>query len=598
MNIWKKNNYFVALYVMVIMTFLNIFSVRAEDGKIYYFISRQSVKAMEAYTGESGNGIFVRQKRIEKNDPSQKWILEKKGDGVVIKSLKYGKYLTLSNDIVTLSSKPEIWTVTPYKNVYIFIKKKEKLALNLMGAGQDDDNPIIGYPQDNTESCQWFLVSADDVSETELKSEILLQNATYDNRNKIYILPPLPSAAGDADRLRTFRRSDLHPSGLYIHKGEKIHLLLEGTNEIEIQVGPEHKYGNTIYLKSTEGNAEFISPADGMMYFRYIHYGFEKIVPSVATVKVTQGGEIVPFYVEGKTSYRDWLNSVRHNPGAPYIEMVGKRAMITVRADKYSESGESDPKLIFKVINDMIESYDDISGLKSNQDATDLPSPLRIHYVQDDFSRGEDLAGVYMYATDYMIGMPGDSIFDLLNPVNNYRKWSVWHETGHIYQQWDWAPGGLTEVTVNIYSLHIQKHLGQPSGLTENKGNNEKNVYVLAGNYINNKGRNFIDDTTFPGDISDWIKLVMFERLKSELGDDFYRKLHVYYRHHPLKYIKEHSDEVKLNEFAYRASLVSGYNLIDYFSQWGLYLTNDTKSRIKKLNLPTAPLLLNQLPDK
>ncbi|WP_352815906.1 M60 family metallopeptidase [Mesorhizobium sp. M0435] len=48
------------------------------------------------------------------------------------------------------------------------------------------------------------------------------------------------------------------------------------------------------------------------------------------------------------------------------------------------------------------------------------------------------------------MGVPGSNMGDLLD-VNKLRQaWSIWHETGHMYQQEDWTLGEIVETTVNI----------------------------------------------------------------------------------------------------------------------------------------------------
>ncbi|SFN81652.1 Peptidase M60, enhancin and enhancin-like [Xenorhabdus japonica] len=85
-----------------------------------------------------------------------------------------------------------------------------------------------------------------------------------------------------------------------------------------------------------------------------------------------------------------------------------------------------------------------------------------------------------------------------------------------------------------------------------------------------------------------WVRLVMFEQLRKGLGTDFYRKLHSYYRHYPLK--QTASDEEKINKFALSASKVSGFDLTEFFVGWGWAINKQTHDEIKALNLPKSTL--------
>jgi hypothetical protein len=325
-----------------------------------------------------------------------------------------------------------------------------------------------------------------------------------------------------------------------------------------------------------------------MMYFRHITHSFTKAAR--ATVKVLAGGKPVPLYIAGQTSLSEWRQMLATYKNAPFVEMVNDKAMITVTRTHYDSSVQADPAEIFAITDKIIDAYNELSGLANNNDTINRPSPLRVHYLDDYFSKPAEVANAYMYATDYMIGMPDSSSLDLLNPKTLKSAWSIWHETGHLYQQRGWTTDYLVEVTVNIYSLYIQSLMGLPSRLDDAEDSGKGKSYrALAQEYLQTGGRDFSNDQTFPdSDVAVWVRLVMYDRMGAVLGKRFYPELHTYYRNHPLN-DDSATDQQKIDAFAYRASLVSGFNLTDFFILWGIHLSNDTISKIASLKLPEPP---------
>ncbi|MER8712516.1 M60 family metallopeptidase [Mesorhizobium sp. M0228] len=91
-----------------------------------------------------------------------------------------------------------------------------------------------------------------------------------------------------------------------------------------------------------------------------------------------------------------------------------------------------------------------------------------------------------------------------------------------------------------------------------------------------------------------WVRLVMFDQLRRGLGEDFYPKLHRYYREHPLDDANK-QDAVKVQTFILRASTVANQDLTRFFSDWGLHIEQETADRLKRLNLPPADPQLSRV---
>jgi hypothetical protein len=240
-----------------------------------------------------------------------------------------------------------------------------------------------------------------------------------------------------------------------------------------------------------------------------------------------------------------------------------------------------------------------LSGLDGSSEL-DQPSPLRLHYQQDTVTPSKVFDSVYMYANDYFVGSPGENMRDLLD-VNKLRHaWSIWHETGHMYQQKDWTLTNTVETTVNIYTLAAQAHFGYPSRLKGNDYNDGKSPLDLAAIYLARKSRDFNNDKEMQSAEKDddralWVRLVMYDQLRAGLGNNFYPLLHKYYRAHPLDDSVIEDQAAQLQFFILRSSIVSGRDLTTFFGDWGIPISRETAEQLQELKLPPADRNLSHI---
>jgi hypothetical protein len=161
-------------------------------------------------------------------------------------------------------------------------------------------------------------------------------------------------------------------------------------------------------------------------------------------------------------------------------------------------------------------------------------------------------------------------IDEALNAEQMMKSWGMWHEPGHMHQQSSWLWEAATEVTVNIYSLAAQRDAGLPTRLAED-GTPEAVRTYLASPAANR-------DYNAP-DADPFVRLAMFEQLRLAFGDRFYPDLHKLTRR-----AEKASDPQQY--FILNASRVSGRNLLDFFTTWGLTITPQTRADVTALALP------------
>ncbi|QRY78212.1 M60 family metallopeptidase [Pseudomonas sp. PDNC002] len=572
----------------------------------YYVVSQASYKLLTAYSTSEGAVEVAQFGWSARRDPAQTWVLRRDGKGYSLFSRKYGRYLAVpgaSREPGTfVSVLPEQeggrqrWTLQPYADSYRIVAAESGLGLNVSeGFLADGMDLTLEEPRNNAPSERFLLIRSDAGGHGSHAPDLgALEKSRYDNVARRYHLVAQVAGSLDADRTRRFKSMEYHPSGIYLAQGETLDFdvdgLSSGRDALVLMIGPANGFMDPVEANdpaermANPGFNSFVAPRAGMLYFRYVDSGIGGQPLPPVDIRIVSGGSAVPFYIRGQTSAEQWRAMLKDSK-APYVEMVGPRAVITVRREMYDQSKRTDPAMLLAYLERVIGLHDDLSGL-DGATPLDRPSPLRLQYFQDDVSSAKSLEGVFMYAGDNFIGMPGASALVLLNEPWATDPWALWHETGHTYQQSDWFWEPVVEVTVNLYSLHAQQRFGLPSRLAEVEPETERTPYENAVDYLTQERRDFNDDASFPGNTAVWTRLVMFEQLRDGLGDDFYRRLHKYYRRHPLVFSQLNDNSTQVQEFIYRSSLVARADLSGFFKAWGLSISPDTERRTRKLRLP------------
>ena len=612
LTMWKLGLIIALLVFMVAQTSAGT----SADGTIadgdYYIVAKHSSKALTVFDHGNGGRILGQSTRLVGSDTSQRWTIStvagSQGGGYRIQSKRDGAFLASGganengDTSVILKASPsagdQAWQFTPHLNSYGIALGGSGTTLNVTGADTADDAKVIVYDASLDDNAQWLLYPAGKSIGT-VPASMAIGSPSLDNSSKRYQVFPMPTAAREADRLRRMKLMDYQPSGLYLRKGEKVSLSVSGLglspDDLVMMVGPPNSFedesprNDPQLVLSVNGSNDFTASRDGMLYFVYADSGYNDGVLPPVEVEITRGGSAVPLYIKGKTSANDWRQMIRASPNAPFIEILGTHAAITVTQKSYlhaMQGDPADPAEVLDSLEQIMQWYNALSGLDGSSELH-RPSPLRVHYLQDTVTPTSKWGDIYMYAADYFVGMPGENVGDLLD-VNTLRQaWSIWHETGHKYQQSDWTWGEILESTVNLYSLQAQSHFGHSTRLDEQDPDSGKSPRDLAAKYLAREHRDF-NDSSQMGDGDVWVRLVMFAQLGDGLGPSFYPRLHRYYREHPLGSADAGDKAKQAQAFILRASLVAGSDLSRFFSDWGWTIEPATASRLKQLGMPAA----------
>jgi hypothetical protein len=410
-----------------------------------------------------------------------------------------------------------------------------------------------------------------------------LSASTFDNAAGRYQLTPLPDAAAEAERMDRMQLCDLQPAGRHARTGDSITMTVTGLRQdqtLDALVGFQPLWGSELDQQAMaleEGENILVADQDGPLYFRLT--GARGGKPVTITVR---GGQPLPLYVDGQMSTDDWQTELAAHARAPFVQLIGDQALITLPAKVYARHPIADPQASFAAINEVLDLENKLSGFDGGT-ALDQPSPLRTHFLVDFRASKKDRESFYMYATDQFVGMLDDNTTDLTNPDTLRREWGIWHETGHTQQQNSWTWEALAEVNVNIYSLYVQESLGEPSTLAKSE-DGEPSYFDQARDYLQDGAANLLDEVDADDDGRGFfIRLVMFHQLKQAYGWDLYMDLNKHFRAHPLP--ADASDQDKADALVIALCELTGVDLRPFFGRWGLAVSAQANRKLDRQQL-------------
>ncbi|WP_263703698.1 putative mucin/carbohydrate-binding domain-containing protein [Bacillus thuringiensis] len=380
---------------------------------------------------------------------------------------------------------------------------------------------------------------------------------------RVFQLPGKGSVEEENNRLRvTWKLSANEPTGIYAEPNEEITIDIKGTQSIQAFIGTrsyDEKDPEEFDLKP--GKNVISSPRGGILYFYNMNNEGE------VTASVTNGGSHFPLFILGKHTKKDWDEMLKKYKDPYAVELKGERSLITASPSSIQKfMKNTNPIELMKLHDKIIRIENAVAGL-SEDGVGVAKSP--IHYAQF-VEKRKPAEGDFMFAKNYHTGYIPTAMNRVLDiEVLEKDGWGPWHEVGHLHQQEPWKWSKVREVTVNIYSLAVQKALGNQLEMDEH--------YKNSFEYLEKpKAERFIDDIN---------PLTMFWQLNVVYGEHFYPRLHQAYR---LLHQSEmpHSDEEKKQLFIYMTSQVAGQNLIPFFEEWGLTPNDDIREKIEKLKLP------------
>ncbi|WP_439506712.1 M60 family metallopeptidase [Sediminibacterium sp.] len=395
------------------------------------------------------------------------------------------------------------------------------------------------------------------------------------------------SGTKEAERLaQNFRASDFSTTGFYLPAFTPMEIevtQINGNRLPTLLVGTYSRYQSKWDPTShtlNNGINTITDASGGIIYLRFNNDN----PSSKVKVKFIRGMKPIPYFQLGKTLQADWVKMIDNITDVPDVQLVGKKTIITFSLANAKVYKNDDQEALIRKADRVIAIEDSISGLIGT-DPIDQPNVHKYLMTESDHP------GYFMAATFYRTwyGSTTGGVPSILKADN--LTWGPWHELGHMHQQGAWTWSELTEVTVNIYSIAVEKAFGiTPTRLTSQNEWNNTATYLASAEGV----RNYNASST-----SVWVRLCMFQQLKLAFGENFYQELH---RQARRETIKPTTTDAKMRWFMLKACSISGKNLSIFFKKWGMNLssqsaTDGVHTDIASLGLPAPTQDLTLLKD-
>ena len=270
-----------------------------------------------------------------------------------------------------------------------------------------------------------------------------------------------------------------------------------------------------------------------------------------------------PRFVLGVTDPVEWKRSIRNAP-APWAELEGKLVILSVPSTSVRDL--EDPKALMTYWDEVMTRCYEL-----------FAAPRRAR--PERYCVDRQISAGYMHS-----GYPVMTFEDVAKTFCNVqqlrahvgiRVWGFYHEMGHNFQKPEWTWNGFGEVTNNLFSLYgTEKINGVTVGAHPAMTASEMDKRVSTVAASPGKEAYYLKDPWFP--------LTMFYLLHQAFGWEAFTKLFAEFRDLPESE-KPRSDAEKRDQFLVRFSKLTGHNLADYLSAWGVALSDKAKAEVAGL---------------
>lgn len=381
---------------------------------------------------------------------------------------------------------------------------------------------------------------------------------------------------------RSLRHSDLQPTARFASAGDRLVVTVpEGAPAMSVSIGLHGPYENFNDNTSRSfsntalhaGENVVDAPLDGMVFL------VSTVEGGSADVEV-RGGRPVPHLVVGQTTNEQLFAEMERLPDAPFVSLIGERVLADLQAKR---TGGLLPGIDVAARvahwDHVVEIANETHGLSDDATGAARKAPHRIYFAMPDRGGGWGGAAQGHLAFPVSSGAAREVVTSPPEAL-----WGLWHEIGHSYQTPTYNWGGLGEVLVNVWSLHVQSALGHGNRLDRQLG--EYDAHFAKP----------VDERTFDL-VGLWGKLMMFDQLRRAFGDEFWPRLN-----------QEARVQAQLGEdrggttipgrqqhFVVTASRIADRDLGEFFRQWGIPVTADTAAELATLPDLEQPIWQNRL---
>ena len=417
----------------------------------------------------------------------------------------------------------------------------------------------------------------------EIEEETTTNNDINYNESLTLNLQQEPSSDSEANRLgRSFGIADFTPTGIYLKPEESLKITTQLNQGIVVPSVLIGTYARTVYsyepqIKSLNSSIPITvtntTDRDQMIYLRFVGQTLE----GRATVTL-EGGHKAPYFKLGETTNAEFIEML-DNYVYSEIQLQSENSIVLASKTTALKYQNQDWELLGKTLDEIIAVEASIDGL--NPTANDINQTNRNRYLLTESEDERYWMAAWFYATLYNQVNAVDYLINVQNLIND--GWGPWHELGHQHQLSNLTWNETTEVTVNIYSLAVERHFGHQSRLKRD-GIWDK-IQDFIATPITEKDYN--SDALGPFE-----RLCLYQQLWLHYGDSFFIDLHQKVREEGLSITGKNQ---KMGYFILKASEVTQNDLSAFFKEWGFSIEESYYEAVANLEYPQPSVDLTSL---
>ena len=391
----------------------------------------------------------------------------------------------------------------------------------------------------------------------------------------------------EKERLRLaqgHKKFDRQPTGFYADSGKKVVVSVTVITPAADSALPVLTIGTLGFningrtykdYPLTAGKNTVTATNSGLIYLSYITTK-SKAPVGRAQVVFDNASEHVraPRYVYGVTAQTEFeaMLSSCQTPDvvyhSDYVVVVATRE----NALKYKDQREK----WMDDLHTLLEKEDEISGL-DNADPKPVHHRLKAGAVRFLLTNNTS-ASPHASSAGYT-GYPPASVSRYLTPFTTCsggscnNSWMLGHEIGHQHQQPAYQIDLSTESTVNIYSYVVERNMQGSSYNRTSAARWQQARSTYLSLPVEERVYNMSSDELekLLGFNRDELRFMVWEQLFLIFGDDFYKRLHRITREEQVTGGSEQDRRLYL---IWKASQLTGYDLREFFNQWGIRVTD------------------------
>ncbi|MFD6178583.1 MULTISPECIES: M60 family metallopeptidase [unclassified Isoptericola] len=409
---------------------------------------------------------------------------------------------------------------------------------------------------------------------------------------------PRESADDSGVRLRLAYTgaTDLQPTGTYLEPGEQVTINvkahLKGDDGLpsvaigvpEAQLDENGKRLKTRILALTPGKNTITDTYGGPVYL--VWHG-DNDSKSTAKVTIGKAAEQMATFTLGETTEREFQRELDQHT-APFVELVGDDSMMTFYRYQVLPFRDENHAKLMRTLDRIVRIEDKVAGYGSAGPESERPEGPH-HLVGYPGNLPGAWAQAWLQFTTYSEGG-----LDAVLTVDGLRErgWGVAHELGHQHQNTSTTPARTVEVVANVFALAVQRRFTedygqQPRLRAITKDGTSRWDQAMA---ALDAGIDSYDDDVRGSD------MIPFEQLRLAFGEDYITRWHTMVRQDPTTFQTLYSDDGHSPEadlqlwqnLVYATSLATHHDLADFWTTWGVTVTDETKNKIDHLPQPTV----------